>query len=318
MVLLGIDIGGTSVKAVIARVRGDGADGEAGRAGDLEVLAVGRSAAYRKPSSRELATAAAGAVAQLLETGDLLTAAAMDGTLRLGVCVPGIVDAETGVVNRSVNLPSLVGHSITDLLHGVVAKAVKGTPGVEAPIALVSDALATALDWHHSHVDEQSGRTLCVVLGTGVGASVLDDGVPVMVTGKSAGHIGQMDVSLSDLDTVPVGPDGGEGSLEAYIGLPALTAAYGHNLREAVAEWDGTEPPVRALVRAIRIGIAMYRPDRVVLVGGVGLLLRPVLPTIDEAVRLRLTNLAKPHWQLMLGDDDLHAARGAARAALGA
>ena len=307
MVILGIDIGGTSTKVVSAR-----ADGEA----TLEVLAVARSVSYRKPTVRELTAAAAGAMAQLLGTSDLLTAAAMDGTLRLGVCVPGIVDPETGVVTRSVNLPNLVGHSITDLLRGVVTKAVKGTPAGQMPVVLVSDALATALDWHHGHAGEQKGRTLCVVLGTGVGAAVLDDGVPLTVTGKSAGHIGQMDVSLSDEQPVPVGPDGGEGSLEAYIGLPALLAAYGPKVREAAVKWDGTEPPVRALVRAIRIGIAMYRPERVVLMGGVGLLLRPLLPRIDAAVHLRLTNLAKPNWKLLVADDDLHAARGAARAAV--
>ena len=45
-------------------------------------------------------------------------------------------------------------------------------------------------------------------------------------------------------------------------------------------------------------------------------LLRPLLPRIDAAVHLRLTNLAKPNWKLLVADDDLHAARGAARAAV--
>ncbi|MBV9490447.1 MAG: MFS transporter, partial [Verrucomicrobia bacterium] len=59
-----------------------------------------------------------------------------------------------------------------------------------------------------------------LALGTGVGAAVLDDGVPLRVDGDSPGHLGQIDVSLDD--RAPIGPDGGAGSLEGYLGVPAI------------------------------------------------------------------------------------------------
>jgi hypothetical protein len=56
-----------------------------------------------------------------------------------------------------------------------------------------------------------------------VGASVLDEGGKFLhVSGESPGHFGQLDVSLET--DPPIGPDGGAGSLEAYIGTAALIA----------------------------------------------------------------------------------------------
>ncbi len=57
-----------------------------------------------------------------------------------------------------------------------------------------------------------------ISLGSGVGMSVLDDGVPLAVDENSPGHLGQINVSLDS--NPPIGPDGGAGGLEAYIGAP--------------------------------------------------------------------------------------------------
>ena len=54
---------------------------------------------------------------------------------------------------------------------------------------------------------------------------VLDDGVPLFIEGASPGHLGQVDCSIEG-DFV-IGPDGGSGSLEGYIGVPALIKRYG-------------------------------------------------------------------------------------------
>ena len=58
----------------------------------------------------------------------------------------------------------------------------------------------------------------------------------------------------------------------------------------------------------------MHRPDAVVLLGGVGIRLA-TQAGLDAAVRADLTSLARPGWALAFGDDDHHAARGAARLA---
>jgi hypothetical protein len=73
------------------------------------------------------------------------------------------------------------------------------------------------------------------------------------------------------------------------------------------------DPVLRALARAIRIGHGIYRPDRVVLLGGVGRRLAGQAAALRELVSDRLTSVARAEWVLAFGVDDHHAARGAAR-----
>jgi predicted NBD/HSP70 family sugar kinase len=213
---------------------------------------------------------------------------------------------ETGqAVALSVNVPGIVGVALDDL----VAEAL----GRRVPVRVVSDAHAAAYDvWQTRGL---KGRLLAISLGTGVGACVLDDGVPLRVTREgSSGHLGQVDVSLEvPGEEVPVGPDGGRGSLEAYIGLAALVRRYGADVEAALAKMGPEAPPLAGLARAIRIAHAIYRPDVVCLLGGVGVGLRNALPALRARIQADLTRIARPGWSLFTGDDDLHAARGAAR-----
>src|SRR5262249_14171590 len=157
----------------------------------------------------------------------------------VGLCVPGILNAERTAVERSVNVPALVGVSLARL----GANAVGGSATRRG--ALVSDAHAAAL--HARSPQRPAGRLLCLPLTTGVGASVLDDGEALHVSGHSPGHIGQMDVSINDHP--PIGPDSGRGSLEAYIGLPALRERYGGRVEQALAAMTIDQAPVVALGR---------------------------------------------------------------------
>ena len=133
--------------------------------------------------------------------------------------------------------------------------------------------------------------------------------------GGASGHLGQIDVSLRDGE-LPVGPDGGAGGLEAYIGVASIRRQYGDDVSAAVSRFRGTEAPLRALARALRICHAIYRPDHICLCGGIGVRLTHLLPQIRELTEDRLTNVARPGWTLTCGDDDFHAARGAALMAL--
>jgi hypothetical protein len=155
-----------------------------------------------------------------------------------------------------------------------------------------------------------SGRLLLLVLGAGVGACVWDEIGPLQVDGESPGHFGQLDVSLSNAPVI--GPDGGAGSLEGYIGAAALKREYGEDF---IRRLDADSPPFRALALAIRIGHAIYRPHHVCLAGGVGNALRPLLPALREAVDKDLTAIARRDWMLSCGEHDFHAAIGAAKLA---
>jgi len=178
-----------------------------------------------------------------------------------------------------------------------------------AHIEVCTDAVASAYDIYTTH--NLRGRLLSLALGTGVGAAVIDDGVPLEVDGESPGHIGQMDCSIEG-DPV-IGPDGGAGSLEGYIGAPALAQRYGPDMSANLAKLGPDDAPVKALARAIRICHAIYCPDHVALTGGIGNRLGHLVPVIRNLVETNLSSIAKPNWTMLTGSDDFHAARGAAR-----
>lgn len=273
MAYLGIDIGGTSTKLALL------ANGQ--------ILWTAQSSTYARPTAQQLADAIRVAAAGRAETAD-----------GVGLCVPGLLDRKARRVTLSVNIPSLAGLD----LDGLVASAVGERCG---PVQIINDAVATAYDIFDSR--KLAGRLLVLAIGTGIGAAVLDDGEPLYVEGESPGHIGQCDVTVEG--DRPIGPDGGAGSLEGYIGAVALQQRYAGDL----SKMQPADPPVRALVRAVRICHAIYRPHHVCLAGGVGIRIEQILPQVRSAIEQNLTSVARPGWQFFVGNSDFHAACGAAK-----
>lgn len=289
MTHLGLDIGGTSVKAAVVR-NDDRADG------DGTWIWIGQSNFYRLPNAARIRSAIKEALAGL--SPDVRAS-----VTRVGLCVPGLLDPAGRTITAAINVPGLVGISLDELVTEAL--------GTRPAIRIVNDAAAAAHDLYVS--DRLAGRLLVLALGTGVGACVLDDGKLLSLTEDSPGHLGQIDVSIGGEPVI--GPDGGAGGLEGYIGAPALAARYGENLAAAISRWTGYEPPIRALARAIRICHAIYRPGHVRLCGGIGIRLRHLLHPLRQQIDNHLTRLARPDWTLDCGQDDFHAARGAARLA---
>lgn len=272
---VGVDIGGTSVKAAVCV--------------DGKLAHTGRSAFYAKPTTEQLLRAIRDAVGPVRDVTSV------------GLCVPGLLDRARRVVTLSVNAPGVQDQPLDRLVPNAL-----GLAG-DRPTAISNDAAATAHDIFRSR--QLAGRLLVLTIGTGVGAAVLDDGKLLRVEGDSPGHIGQIDVSIPGADCI--GPDGGAGGLEGYLGVPALQQAHG-DLAIALPKFTGNEPAILALVRCLRICHAIYRPHHVCLCGGIGIRLRHLLPTIREKVEYRLTSVAQQGWTLDCGSDDFHAARGAA------
>jgi predicted NBD/HSP70 family sugar kinase len=277
MTSLGIDVGGSSVK--LAAVR------------DGQTLWQTQTDGYKQPSSDELVAVIGKAIGGRFERGGVV-----------GICVPGTRDLAKRIVIRSVNLPALNGLKLDDLVH-----AATGIPAKR--IEILSDSTANAFDIYEIH--KLSGRLLSLAIGTGIGAAVLDDGVPLMVHGESPGHVGQFDVSVEG-DPV-IGPDGGTGGLEGYFASPALMKRYGNDMAANLARLNEHEPPMKALSRAIRICHAIYCPDHVALTGGVGNRMGRLLPVLRKMVDTNLTSIAKKDWTFLTGHDDFHAALGAAK-----
>ncbi len=288
---LGIDIGGTSVKAAAV------------------VGGIGRLTERRTYS-------APGAAVSLPTISEALRAACLPLISRygppatVGLCLPGLFDKQQRRITRSVNLPALVDAPVDAL----IAHALEMVP---AP-SIFTDAHAAAFDaWtlEASEAPEGSGRWFMISIGTGVGACVLDDGELLRVSGDSPGHFGQLDVSNPADAPPPIGPDGGRGSLEGYIGVPALCAGHGCAPGDAAAALSTDQPALRALARALRIAHAIYRPNHVRLLGGLGIRLAGARERLEALVNDQLTSVARQGWTLGFGSTDFHAATGSAKLA---
>lgn len=286
MISLGLDLGGSAVKAV--RMRG------------RDPIARATSSRYTRPDADTLRRA-------LAEVASALGVRHGEHRGPVGLSVPGIIDPATGRIAIAVNLPGLVGLDLDD--------AVGRALGLDRPdrLLVMADPVASAYGaWVR---DRRPGRTLALVLGTGVGAAVLDDGHPLHVDGVYPGHIGQLDVGPCP-PLAPLGPDGGRHSLEGYLGAPALRERLGDDPVAGLLAAPIHDPAYVALARAIRICIAIYRPHHVLLLGGIGTRLGPRLADLDGLIRHELTGVARPGWTLGLGHaDDLGADGAAIRAA---
>ncbi len=163
---------------------------------------------------------------------------------------------------------------------------------------VVNDANAAAYDLYC--LNQPLGRLLVLSIGTGVGAAVLDDGRPLRIDGDSPGHIGQLDISLEGEDRIA--PDGGRGGVEAYLDAAALRREYGSDAASKIRAGD---PAFRALAHTIRICHALYRPQHVVLAGGVGIRLARLLAELRVTIEKDLTRLAQSGLDIDDGEQRL-------------
>jgi len=285
---VGIDIGGTAIKlaAVLA-----------GRAPICRA-----SDDYAHPNRETLERHLRKCWRELLaEVGPAAEAQAV-----VGVCIAGPLGPD-GVLEAAANLPALVGVQVGPWVQGVL--------GLARLPRVMTDALAAALGEYRAN--PLRGRTLYLALGAGVGGMVLDDGRPLLVTRGTPGHFGHIDVSGGQGDA-PSTAAAGRGALEAYIGAEALRRAGVDLDAPADLGQPALAAALAALARGLRILLALYRPDHIVLVGGVGLKLQPLLRQLEVQVRDRLTTAAPAHFTLACGLAGYFAAAlGAAAAAEG-
>ncbi len=311
---LGIDIGGSSVKAALRL--------------PCASTWVGQSTRYQSPDLEQLTCAMADAVGQCIEHASESQQLAIE---RVGLCLPGVYDAQRSCISRAIHLPAVEGVHLPSLLAHVCARVGVAVDQPANPrVSIITDAYAAAIACVHER--RLIGRTCCLSLGTGVGASVVDvdhPGAwpkPLLVSGHTPGHIGQLDVGSAAWDDLskPSPPQ----RLESFIGLHALERCGAVEALKVLHAQDGSGPdmtqadlpeelrePIAALVRAIRICHAIYRPNHVVLAGGVGVSLQPLAALIHSLTERHLTLLARTGWTLSCATDGFYAARGAAQQA---
>jgi len=280
MPTLGIDIGGSAVKAACQTSSG--------------CWSTATSSRYSNPSRAQISQA----------IKESISGFEIKGIQYIGMCLPGRMNSARSGIERSVNIPTLNGWDFSDLIESAIGNNT-------VSVRIVSDADAAGYDYATEF--PSPARTAAISLGTGVGLCILDGDEILTIGQRGIGHLGQMDVGRFG-DTDRVDRDGSRNTLESFIGAPALQPWMSGSTLD-LTSLTHQDSPIRAIVHALRVVHAIYQPSRIALLGGVGLALKPHKQLLIEMVNDGLTPLANPDWSLDFASSAHHAARGAAKLA---
>lgn len=196
MITIGIDIGGSSIKAALTNAR------------------TGILARAQRPTRAD--GSVDDTVAQLHECIEELSATLGGGAADIagiGVGVPGAIDHDRGLVLYPPNLPAWQEVPLAALLSD--------RWGV--PVLLENDANCAALGERHFGAGRAHDHFIALTLGTGVGGGIIIDGRIFRGRRGFAGEFGHVSIDGEG----PACNCGGRGCIEAYVGIHYL-------MREAI------------------------------------------------------------------------------------
>ncbi|MFF7712699.1 ROK family protein [Streptomyces sp. NPDC007988] len=217
------------------------------------------------------------------------TALVRPGVGAVGLCAPGLIDTDAGIVRFAANL----GLRDTPLAAAVAA-------AVHLPVALEHDVRAACLAERQLGLGAGVSDLLVVVLGTGLAAGIVSDGRLVHGATGIAGEFGHIPVHA---DGEPCSC-GQRGCVEAYAAAGALVRRYRRTGGSAVTAADitarlDTDPDAArvwaeatdALGRALVASTVLLDHQRIVLAGGMAaagdLLTAPVRRSLQRGLAWR-------------------------------
>jgi glucokinase len=270
---LGLDLGGTNIKAVLVEHAGD----------DRRVL-------HRDQVPTPAADGPDAVVARLIALGRDAIARVGDAST-VGIGIPGLYDPAAGTTRFLVNIPG-----------AWAGKPVSGPVGAALglPAALINDARAFGLAELRLGAGRGASTMIGLTLGTGVGGVVAIDGRVHQGHDGTAGEIGHQTLEAD-------GPEcgcGNRGCLEAFARADRIAARCGTATAEEAIEraragdaraLDGLAQVGRYLGTGIANMIAVLTPDRVVIGGGLGAATDLLADAIQVEIRRRVhtTSLAE-------------------------
>lgn len=192
---LGVDIGGTTIRAAMV----DSA-GNITCATQMPTGAGGR-AAIRHSLHR--------AIRQVMNNGQARNLVPAG----IGVASAGVIDVHRGIVTAAGNhLPESSGFDLRRDLEAAFG----------LPVCVENDAHAAALGELRFGAGRQWHNFAVITIGTGLGGGVVLDGQLVRGTHGFAGGFGHHSICFNG----PLCPCGRRGCLETYVSAPALLRAY--------------------------------------------------------------------------------------------
>ncbi|GLI26401.1 sugar kinase [Agromyces rhizosphaerae] len=269
-VMVGIDLGGTKVRAGIAVPDAPGALAE-----------------LERPTASEGGRALVTQLAELVRDLCREASVPLDHLAAIGIGGAGVPDAGQGGFDQAPNLGDVSSVSLVDELRLAVG----------CPVVLDNDVNVAALGELAAGIGREHDDFAFVSIGTGIGMGLVLGRELVHGAGNAAGEIGYLPFGADPLDPAAHR----RGALEEVVAGDALAARYapGATAREVFARAaDGDPRAVSALdeearwiAHAIAAVDAIVDPGRVVLGGGIGSrpeLLEAILGWLDRLGRGRL------------------------------
>jgi glucokinase len=142
----------------------------------------------------------------------------------LGICSPGPIDHEAGLI---IDPPNLTGWRNVPLRQMLADR-------LGLPVTLEHDAKASALGEYHYGVGRGERSMVYIVVGTGVGAAIIIDGQLYRGMHNAAGEVGHITIDRDG----EKGSSGINGNVESFMSGPFLVQRYQRLLAQA------NRPPV--------------------------------------------------------------------------
>lgn len=277
--LVGLDIGGTSVKLGLIQY------GE-------HFSVIRQSSIPTQPQDPPIVFAervAAAVKGLIADTGERT----VDG---IGVGCPGLIDPWQGIVRTSPNLKNLPGFELK--------KHISGFTGL--PVEIQNDANAAVLgEWLFSPSSRKVRNMVLLTLGTGVGGGVVCDSHLLVGAANAATELGHVKVEYTDGALCGCGK---KGCVEAYAGVAGIRSIANSLIRSgvptrlqaaddlttkdiAIAAADGDEVGKqtffqvgRYLGRAMATFLETFNPEKIVLGGGASAAIDLLMPGINASL----------------------------------
>ena len=284
--VLGIDVGGTAIKAVVL-----GPDG---------------SADYLPSVPTPRADGPDVVVTYVLDTVEQFVRQS-GGIEAVGLVVPGFVNDADGIADYSEN----IGWRDVPFRRLVAERT-------GLPVGFGHDVRAAGEAEWIAGAAVGVTDVLFVPIGTGISGAIVAEGRPLH--GATVGEIGHLDVGSGRpcacgghgcLETVATGP----AIAAAYAARTGLPAAGAREVFEAAAQGDEAaqavlDSAIDALARALTAYVTILAPERIVIGGGVGLAGRALVDPLTASLTKSLV------WQRV--PDIVSARFGEGAAAIGA
>lgn len=149
----------------------------------------------------------------------------------LGICSPGPVDHQTGMLIDPPNLSGLHNAPLRQML----------TERLSLPVVLEHDAKAAALGEFHYGAGRGERSMVYIIVGTGVGAAIIIDGQLYRGAHNSAGEVGHITLDQHG----ELCPCGSRGCVETYAAGPWLARRYQRALeRKGQRRRHEAQPPI--------------------------------------------------------------------------